>query len=111
MGGGVFLAAHSCHYLIERGQVHMGKRNQPDGRYRMDTGQHRRILLVMVVLGVLLFVPVGIRLYTLMVRDYEYYARLARKNQSRTTHVAADRGDILDRNMNILATNTGVENV
>ena len=89
----------------------MGKRIQPEGRYRMDTGHHRRILLVMVLLGILAFVPVGFRLYTLMVRDYEYYARLARKNQSRTTHVAADRGDILDRNMNILATNTGVENV
>ena len=77
----------------------------------MDTGHHRRILLVMAILGVLAFVPVGFRLYTLMVRDYDYYARLARKNQSRTTNVAADRGDILDRNMNILATNTGVENV
>ena len=67
--------------------------------------------MVMAMLGILAFVPVGIRLYTLMVRDYDYYARMARKNQSRTTHVAADRGDILDRNMNILATNTGVENV
>ena len=67
--------------------------------------------MVMAILGVLAFVPVGFRLYTLMVRDYDYYARLARKNQSRTTHVSADRGDILDRNMNILATNAGVENV
>ncbi|MBR4990236.1 MAG: PASTA domain-containing protein [Oscillospiraceae bacterium] len=81
------------------------------GRYRMDSGQHRRILFVMVLLGVLAFVPVGVRLYSLMVRDYHYYTGLARNNQSRTTPVTADRGDILDRNMNILATNVSVENV
>ena len=65
----------------------------------------------MVLLGLAAFVPVGIRLCGLMVLDYDYYARLARMNQSRTTHVAADRGDILDRNMNILAANVSVENV
>ena len=77
----------------------------------MDTGQHQRILLVMALLGLLAFVPVAVRLYILMVRDFDYYAAKARNNQSRTTAVAADRGDILDRNMNILATNAGVENV
>ena len=80
-------------------------------RTRMDSGQHHRILFVMLFFGLLAFVPVGLRLYGLMVVDYDYYARLARNNQSRTTQVAADRGDILDRNMNILATNTSVENV
>ena len=81
------------------------------GRYRMDSGHHTRILLMMVLLGILAFIVLGIRLYRLMVVDYDYYSRLARNNQSRTTHVAADRGDILDRNMNILATNVSVENV
>ena len=81
------------------------------GRYRMDSGQHRRILLVMVLLGLLAFAPLGLRLYGLMIRDYDYYAGLARNNQSRSTPVTADRGDILDRNMNILATNVSVENV
>ena len=80
-------------------------------RTRMDSGQHHRILFVMLFFGLLAFVPVGLRLYGLMVVDYDYYARLARNNQSRTTQVAADRGDILDRNMNILATNISVENV
>ena len=89
----------------------MGKKGTQYTRTRMDSGQHHRILLVMVILGLLAFIPIGIRLSVLMVRDFDYYSRLARKNQSRTTPVAADRGDILDRNMNILATNTGVENV
>ncbi len=81
------------------------------GRVRMDSGQHNRILWVMVILGLLAFVPIGIRLYILMVRQYDYYAAQAGRNQSRTTKVSADRGDILDRNMNILATNVSVENV
>ena len=72
-------------------------------RIRMDSGQHRRILAAAAVLGVLAFVPVAVRLYRLMVTDYEYYAGLALRNQTRTTSVTADRGTIYDRNMNILA--------
>lgn len=78
---------------------------------RLNSGQHKRILLVMLVLGILAFVPVGWRLYTLMIDQYEYYAGLALRNQTRTTSVTAHRGDILDRNMNILATSVSVENV
>ena len=80
-------------------------------RLRADTGQHHRILLTMAVLGLLAFVPVGMRLYRLMVTEYDYYASLALRNQTRTTSVSADRGDIYDRNMNVLATDIGVETV
>ena len=80
-------------------------------RLRADTGQHHRILLTMAVLGLLAFVPVGMRLYRLMVTEYDYYASLALRNQTRTTTVSADRGDIYDRNMNVLATDIGVETV
>ena len=80
-------------------------------RIRADTGQHMRILFAALMFGVLAFIPVGVRLYQLMVQNYEYYADLALRNQTRTTRVAADRGEIYDRNMNILATNQSVENV
>ena len=80
-------------------------------RLRMDSGQHRRITLAALTLGLLAFVPVGLRLYDLMIRNYDYYAALALRNQTRTTAVTADRGDIYDRNMNILATSVSVENV
>ena len=89
----------------------MSGKKQSFGRLRMDSGQHLRIGIAMMALGVLAFVPVSMRLYNLMVRDYDYYAQLALRNQTRTTAVAADRGDIYDRNMNILATDTLVENV
>ena len=88
----------------------MGKKREL-GRLRLDSGQHKRILLVSVLLGLLAFVPVGLRLYDLMVRNYDYYGGLALRNQTRTTKVEANRGDIYDRNMNVLASSLSVENV
>ena len=80
-------------------------------RVRADSGHHRRILLVMAVLGVAAFLPIIAQLWNLMWYQYDYYSGLALRNQTRTTTVTADRGDIYDRNMNILATSQGVENV
>lgn len=89
----------------------MGEKGKHYDRLRLNSGQHRRILLASVLLGMLAFVPVFWRLYRLMIEDYDYYAALALRNQTRTTAVAARRGDIYDRNMNILATDISVENV
>ena len=89
----------------------MGKKTANYDRLRCNTGQHRRIGLVMLFFGALAFAPVFWRLYDLMVRNYDYYAALALRNQTRTTQVAARRGEIYDRNMNILATSVHVENV
>ena len=87
------------------------KRPAEMNRLRADSGQHHRIMLVSVVLGVLVFFPVAAQLYRLMITDYEYYAAKALRNQTRTTAVTARRGDIYDRNMNILASSVSVENV
>ena len=81
------------------------------GRLRGDTGQHRRIMAVMALLGALAFVPAAWRLYDLMIANYDYYGGLALKNQTRSTTVSPRRGEILDRNMNVLATNVSVENI
>ena len=92
----------------------MGKqsnRRRGYARLRGDSGQRRRILVSALVLGLLAFVPVGVRLYSLMVTQYDRYAALALRNQTRTTGVSARRGEIYDRNMNVLATSVGVENV
>ena len=80
-------------------------------RLRINTGQHRRVMLAALVLGFAAFAPVGARLYGLMIRDYDYYANLALRNQTRTTSVMARRGDIFDRNMELLASSVTVENV
>ena len=87
------------------------RKNKEYFRIRADSGHHRRILAVMAVLCVLAFVPVGCRLYDLMILQHEYYAKLALRNQTRTTTVTADRGTIYDCNMNILAASLSVENV
>ena len=80
-------------------------------RVRADSGQHRRIMVIMLMLGMAAFLPVIVQLYHLMVEQYDYYSGLALRNQTRTTAVAPHRGDIYDRNMNILATSVAVENV
>ena len=87
------------------------KKSKEFRRLRLDSGQHGRIVITAAILGVLAFVPVALRLYQLMVTDYEYYANLALRNQTRSTGVTADRGTIFDRNMNILACSQSVENV
>ena len=91
----------------------MGKkpRKKEYRRIRADTGQHNRIAATALLLGAVAFVPVGLRLYHLMVTEYDYYAARALRNQTRTTQVTAERGVIYDRNMNILACSQSVEDV
>ena len=89
----------------------MAKQRDPYERIRGDSGQRRRIWLVALMLGVAAFIPVAMQLYKLMVIDHEYYKDLALRNQSRSTNVTSDRGEILDRNLNILATSQTVETV
>ena len=87
------------------------KRKKQYRRLRADTGQKRRIMLCGAVFGLLAFLPLGVRLYDLMVVNYSYYARQALRNQTRTTQLSAARGVIYDRNMNILADSETVETV
>ena len=80
-------------------------------RVRANSGHHSRILVVTAVMAFLAFVPVSLRLFDLMVLDYDYYAALALRNQTRTTTVSATRGIIYDIHMNILAGSQSVETV
>lgn len=99
--------------ILRKGRGNMKKRTKGRkiGRIRADSGQHRRIMAVSAVLGVVLFVPVAFRLYDLMVVQYETYRQKAQANQTRSTAVSAHRGTIYDCNMNILACSEGVSNV
>lgn len=105
-----------CPFLAipKKGRWNMaGKRakKQAYTRIRADSGHHHRILLLMALLGVAGFLPTALRLYELMVLDYDYYTDLALRNQSRVTAVAAQRGKIYDANGTVLACNRSVETV
>ena len=98
--------------LYWKGRGFMGRQQKKEfARIRADTGQHHRIMATGLVLGILAFVPISVRLYNLMVTNYDYYADLALRNQTRTTQITPDRGLIYDRNMNVLACNQSVENI
>ena len=89
----------------------MGRKNKREHRLRGDSGHHRRILLTMALLGVLVFAFPGIQLYRLMILQYDRFAALALRNQTRSTAVSARRGDIYDCNSNVLAASVSVEHV
>lgn len=80
-------------------------------RVRADSGQQRRMRMVMAALGAVAFVPVIAQLCFLMVARYDVYSSLALSNQSRSTAITPERGEIYDRNMNVLASSKTVENV
>lgn len=70
-----------------------------------------RTMIILVLCGVLLFIPVLFQLFGMMVLDHDKYESDAINNQTRSTAIAAKRGIIYDRNMDILATSTTVETI
>ena len=70
-----------------------------------------RTLILMVLCGVIAFVPLIGTLYNLMITQHDYYNEKAIKNQTRSTNLTAARGVIYDANMNVLASSSTVETV
>ena len=69
------------------------------------------ILALMICLGILSFCAVAVMLVKLMLIDHDKYEEKAIRNQTRSTSVTASRGTIYDRNMNVLAASSSVENI
>ncbi len=80
-------------------------------REKAGHGVLRRTTFIMVLCGVLLFIPLIWQLVQLMLVQHDQYESSAISNQTRSTTVTADRGVIYDCNMNILAASKTVENV
>lgn len=80
-------------------------------REKAGHGVLRRTTFIMVFCGIVLFIPLFMRLFKLMVLEHDQYESRAISNQTRSTAVTADRGTIYDCNMNILASTKTVENV
>lgn len=94
---------------------HNRKRKQTPAQDKKEGRASRTILTRIWILlgffGVALFLTLAGRLYKLMIVDHDYYEELAINNQTRYTKLTASRGEIYDRNMNILAGSTTVETV
>ena len=76
-----------------------------------DTYIRRGIVALMGLLGIAAFLTVTGQLVRLMLVEHDYYEGKAIRNQTRSTSVTASRGTIYDRNMEVLAASTSVENI
>lgn len=70
-----------------------------------------RTMILMIVCGIVLFIPLLAVLYNLMIVDHDMYEEMAIQNQTRSMVLTADRGAIYDRNMNIMASSATVETI
>lgn len=70
-----------------------------------------RTIFLMVVCGVGIFIPLIVQLYTIQIRDHDFYEQKAISQQTRDTVIAANRGTIYDRNYKPLAISASVETV
>lgn len=94
------------------------QKNTQDGRLTPEQKKQRanrtilrRTFVLMIVCGIVVFIPLIATLYNLMITQHDYYEALAINNQTRYTKLTANRGVIYDRNMNVLASSTTVETV
>ena len=71
----------------------------------------RRTILLMVLCGIVVFVPVMIKLFSIMIVNHDRYEGLAVDQQTSEITVSASRGFISDRNGNVLALSADVETV
>ena len=71
----------------------------------------RRSLFLMLVCGVGLFIPLVIQLWTISIRDHDFYQQRATDQQLMDVSVSAHRGDILDANGDVLAMSATVYNL
>lgn len=71
----------------------------------------RRTLVLMAVCGVVAFLVLAIKLYSIQIRDHDRYERLAVEQQTRESTVNADRGTIADTNGKVLAISASAETV
>ena len=92
-------------------EKHEPKLSRAEQSQRANRTILRRTLVLMVLFGVVVFIPLIVMLYNLMIRDHDYYEAQAIDNQTRYTSLSASRGQIFDRNMNVLASSKTVETV
>ena len=82
-------------------------RNKREERIKSETYNKRKVLVVFLCAAFVLFCLIG-RLVYLMIFDAEYYQNMAEELHEREREIKAARGEIVDRNGVVLATNRTV---
>ena len=82
-------------------------RNKIEERIKNKTYNKKKVLVVFLCAAVVLFCLIG-RLIYLMIFDAEYYQNMAEELHEREREIKAARGEIVDRNGVVLATNRTV---
>lgn len=70
-----------------------------------------RTVFLMILCGILIFLPLVYQLYTIQIRDHDFYEQKAISQQTRDTVISANRGTIFDRNYKSLAISASVETI
>jgi len=70
-----------------------------------------RTIFLLVLCGVVIFIPLVVQLYKIQIRDHDFYEQKAINQQTRDTEIAPNRGTIYDRNQKPLAISASVETV
>lgn len=81
------------------------------GDRRANRTIFRRTMFLMVFFGVLIFIPLLWKLWTIQITDHDWYEQKAIEQQTGDKAVAADRGTIYDTNGNILAISATVHDI
>ncbi len=98
--------------MANRSQPRKQKKQQPGtARERANRTILQRMLFLMILCGIVLFIPLIVTLYQIMIVDHDFYEEKAIENQTRSTTLTASRGLIYDRNMNIMASSATVETI
>ena len=84
-------------------------------KHQRETGSKRQVfrrtVLLMLVFGVVLFIPLLRQIWNIAVVNHDYYQRMAVEQQTRDVSVSASRGNIYDAKGNVLAMSATVYNV
>ncbi len=87
------------------------KKNTAETATRQNRLVYRRTVLLMVLCGILVFIPLVIQLYNIQIVNHEVLQERAVAQQTRDMKISPMRGTIYDRNMKPLALSASVHTV
>ena len=70
-----------------------------------------RTIFLLVLCGVVMFIPLIMQLYKIQIKEHDFYEQRAINQQTRDTVISANRGTIYDRNGKVLAISASVETI